>query len=199
MKMKLLLSYVMIVPFITIGSYSWAQTEEDIGTSDQMITPSNNRTIAPVNDSQITSTIKDKFSNDNTLSNATLNVNTNKGVVNLSGNVDTVDQLSTATQIAQSTPGVVDVESSNVKVNNGSNRPFSDSLITAKIKGLFIQKKLFTDKDIAAMSISVETNNGVVSLSGTASNVEQIDNAIKIARSVKNVKAVKSTVTLKSN
>ena len=71
-----------------------------------------------------------------------------------------------------------------------------DTTITAKVKSLFMQKKIFGDKDIAAITISVETNNGVVSLSGTADNQAQIDNAIKIAKSVKGVKDVKSTVTV---
>jgi len=53
---------------------------------------------------------------------------------------------------------------------------------------------MFGDKDIAAFTIQAETNNGIVSLSGTADNQEQIQNAIKIAKKIKGVKEVKSTV-----
>jgi len=61
---------------------------------------------------------------------------------------------------------------------------------------MFIQQKLFGDKDVAAISIIVETNDGVVSLSGTADNQHQINNAIKIAKSIKGVKEVKSIVKI---
>jgi hyperosmotically inducible protein len=67
------------------------------------------------------------------------------------------------------------------------------------VKGMFIQEKLFGDKDIAAITIKVETVDGVVSLSGTADNKQQADNAIKLAKSVKGVKDVKSTIEISTN
>jgi osmotically-inducible protein OsmY len=63
---------------------------------------------------------------------------------------------------------------------------------------MFIQKKLFGDKDIAAMSIKVETNNGTVTLSGEADNKEQVNNAISIAKSVTGVIQVKSSVSIQN-
>ncbi len=80
--------------------------------------------------------------------------------------------------------------------NETSSNLAEDSAITAKVKGMFVQKKLFGDKDIAAITISVETTDGKVLLSGTADNQEQIDNAIKIAKSIEGVKSVQSTVTI---
>ena len=155
--------------------------------------------IATVNynavDTDINSTVVSKLSSDKSLSGTTINVKTSKGIVSLSGNVDSDTQASAATEIAQSTPYVKDVNTKELTIK-GSQQPVADSIITAKIRGLFLQKKLFGDKDIAAMSISVETNNGTVSLSGTADNKKQIQNAIVIAKSITGVKEVNSSVTI---
>jgi osmotically-inducible protein OsmY len=46
------------------------------------------------------------------------------------------------------------------------------------------------------MSIHVETNNGIVYLSGTADSKKQADNAIAIAQSVEGVKKVESSIKI---
>ena len=79
-----------------------------------------------------------------------IKIKTVNGVVNLSGNVDSDTQANTATELAQSTAGVKDVDSSNLTIK-GSEHPVADAAITAKIKGMFIQQKLFGDKDISVM------------------------------------------------
>jgi len=148
-----------------------------------------------MSDSDITKTISNKISSESSLSGVKIVVETNDGNVALQGNVNSDSQASMVTEIAQSIDGVRDVDTSQLKVKS-SNQPFTDSFITAKIKGKFIQQKLFGDKDISAMNIIVETNNGVVTLSGTADDQNQIDNAIKIAKSVSGVKSVKSIIKL---
>jgi len=156
--------------------------------------------VVVMSDADITSNVKNKISATSSLSSSNIQVSTKDGVVKLSGKVDSIDQLTTVTELAQATTGVTDVDTSDVKITNEtatSNQPFTDTLITAKIKGMFVQKQLFSNTDISSMSISVETTNGVVSLSGTADNQTQIDNAIKIAKSIKGVTEVKSTVTVK--
>ena len=146
-------------------------------------------------DSGITSDVQSKIAAEDSLKDTTITVATKDGVVSLSGNVKSDAQAQTATQMAGSVSGAKDVDDSNLTVN-GSAHPVADAIITAKIKGIFIQQKLFGDKDIAAMSIGVETNNGVVTLSGTADSQTEIDNAIALAKAVKGVKEVQSTVTI---
>jgi len=94
------------------------------------------------------------------------------------------------------TSNIKDVDSSNSTVKE-SEHPFDDSLITAKVKGKFIQQKLFGSRDIAAITIEVETNNGVVALTGTADNQNQVNNAINIAKTVGGVKSVENMVHIK--
>ncbi|MDX1902494.1 MAG: BON domain-containing protein [Gammaproteobacteria bacterium] len=146
-------------------------------------------------DNQITSVVKDKIASDSSLSGAAIHVKSVQGVVTLSGNVESDTQAETVVQLAESTPNVKDVDTKQLTIK-GSKHPMDDALITAKIKGTFLREKIFGDKDIASMTINVETNNGVVSLSGTADNQSQIDTAKSIASSTKGVKGVKSTVEI---
>lgn len=81
---------------------------------------------------------------------------------------------------------------------NGDNAR-SDTAITADVKAKFVKEKLFGDVDISAMSISVETDKGVVHLTGTADNKTQIKNAEKLAKSVEGVKKVVNEVKVKKD
>jgi osmotically-inducible protein OsmY len=78
-----------------------------------------------------------------------------------------------------------------------SNQLWTDTEITTKVKSKFISDDLFSSKDVAAMTIHVETINGVVHLTGTAKNATQAENAVKIAKSVEGVKHVVSKVVVK--
>ena len=67
-----------------------------------------------------------------------------------------------------------------------------DTGITTAVKAKFIE-----DKTVAASSISVETLNGTVQLSGFAkSNTEKMQ-AERIARDVKNVKSVRNDIVVR--
>lgn len=98
-------------------------------------------------------------------------------------------------QLAESVDGVRDVDTEKLKIKE-SKHPMDDAYITAKVKGLFIQHDLFSDEDVATMPVSVETNNGIVYLSGTVDNEEQLKNAIKIAKTVKGVNKVESRLVV---
>jgi hypothetical protein len=67
-----------------------------------------------------------------------------------------------------------------------------DSAITAKVKSAFM-----ADREVSALNIKVETNNGVVQLSGFASSRQEIDQAIKLARNIQGVKSVENNIQLK--
>jgi len=146
-------------------------------------------------DNNINNSIISKLSADQSLAGTNISVKTDQGIVSLTGNVDSDTQAAAATQIAQSTLHVKDVHTNDLTIK-GSQHIVADTIISAKVRGMFIQKKLFGDKDVAAISINIETNNGTVSLSGTADNKKEIDNAIIIAKSVSGVKSVNSSVTV---
>lgn len=64
-----------------------------------------------------------------------------------------------------------------------------DSWITSKVK-----TEMIADKAVKAHNITVNTNNGVVTLSGTAGTVQESTKAVEIARSVKGVTAVENDI-----
>ena len=67
-----------------------------------------------------------------------------------------------------------------------------DAAITTSVKAKFVE-----DKTVSAMSISVETLNGTVQLSGFAkSNAEKMQ-AENIARGVKNVRGVRNDIVIR--
>ena len=150
----------------------------------------------PIADSVIIAKIEAKIAMDQSLSIFKLNLDVTNGIVTITGNVNSDSDASAAIEIAQSTDGVKDVDASKLVIKHSS-RPFADMAITAKVKGKFMEQKLFTDKDISALGISVETINGVVHLDGTVDNSLQADNAVKIAKSVSGVKSVESRIKIK--
>ncbi len=189
MRIRHSIGFLTILLLISGQSLAQTATQESMQNNEM-------RTLhapAMVDDTAITAQIKNKIASESSLSHSEITVMTNKGVVVLTGTVDTNEQANRVVEIAQATAGVHDVDTTHLAVKD-STQPMTDMFITAKVKGKFIQEKLFGDKDIAVMSISVETKDGVVFLTGTADTKEQADNAVKIAKSVSGVKKVESSV-----
>ena len=68
----------------------------------------------------------------------------------------------------------------------------ADARVTAAIKG-----KLVASKDLSAMSISVNTTGGIVTLSGTVPTAEDISKAMLLAMETDGVTEVVSTLQVK--
>jgi osmotically-inducible protein OsmY len=67
-----------------------------------------------------------------------------------------------------------------------------DSVITAKVKTLLAE-----DNFLKSFQISVETNKGIVRLSGSVKSRKAVDKAGQIARGVQGVKSVKNNLIVK--
>lgn len=152
-----------------------------------------NDTANVLKDTAISTQINAKIALDKNLSQYDIEVNSNNGNVTLAGTVNSDSEASSLIQLAASTAGVKSVNATKLTVKS-SDQPFSDMAITTKVKTKFLEEKLFGEKNVPMTSISVETKNGVVYLSGTADNANQIQTAIKLAGSVSGVSRVESTV-----
>jgi len=73
----------------------------------------------------------------------------------------------------------------------------ADATADARITGA-IKAKLVADRDLSALSISVNTTAGRVTLSGTVSSTENIQKAITLAMDTQGVKEVVSTLQVKN-
>ena len=69
----------------------------------------------------------------------------------------------------------------------------ADARITAAIKAKYV-----AEPNVSALSISVSTTDGVVTLSGSANSPEEIAKAMRIALDVEGAREVISTIQLKS-
>lgn len=67
-----------------------------------------------------------------------------------------------------------------------------DTAITTAVKAKFVE-----DKTVSALSISVETLNGTVQLSGFAKSSAEKAQAEALARGVKNVRAVRNDIAVR--
>lgn len=63
-----------------------------------------------------------------------------------------------------------------------SDQPINDTWITTKVKS-----SLLADSDVSGLDVSVETTNGVVTLSGDVDSQAQIDRAVQIASDIDGV------------
>ena len=83
---------------------------------------------------------------------------------------------------------------SNCCVQSQSEENSSDWSITTKVKAAIMSD---TSISGSAHFVSVSTNNGVVTLTGSVSSREDRDRIVKIARNVRGVKSVDNQMTLK--
>ena len=68
-----------------------------------------------------------------------------------------------------------------------------DSVLTTKVKAA-----LLAEKNLKSLDISVESTDGVVTLSGDVVSSAQIKQAVDVAKHVKGVKDVHNSLTLKT-
>jgi len=73
-----------------------------------------------------------------------------------------------------------------------ASQAMSDTMITAKVKA-----DMAADKTVTAMDVHVETQQGVVMLSGFVPTKAEADRAVQLAKGVKGVSDVKSSIQVK--
>lgn len=74
----------------------------------------------------------------------------------------------------------------------GTGEYVDDSVLTAKVKA-----EIFNDPSLKSAEINVETFKGVVQLSGFVNSRQDINQAVRVARSVKGVTSVKNDMRIK--
>ena len=144
-----------------------------------------------LNDTKIKLTIINKFHDDdviNTLNSLDLSIECYRGNVYLVGEYDTPVQKMRAIKIAKSIEGVKRVTSYLLPKNKSDVCGIDENLmIMGRVKA-----KLIGDKDIWARNIDVKSVQCNVVLYGLVSSKNNINKAIKHAKSVKGVRTVTS-------
>lgn len=138
-------------------------------------------------DAGITSKVKTKLAADPELTNLrTIDVDTNERVVRLSGHVDTYAEKAEAEKLARNTEGVKEVDNE-IEVRDGRTlgQGIDDSVITSKIKA-----KLAADGKMNPFNVDVDTDHGIVTLTGRVKTTSDKSAAEALARETTGVREV---------
>jgi len=159
-----------------------------------------------MNDTGITAQVKARLASDARTQASDISVETNNGVVTLSGTVADADAKSAAEELARNVPEVAGVNNQIAAPNaidemaagaeqaaDKAGAVIDDSWITTKVK-----TALLSDALTKGTQISVDTLQGVVTLSGTVATDAERSRAVEIAQSTEGVARVESAaLTLK--
>jgi hyperosmotically inducible protein len=122
-------------------------------------------------------------------------VETYKGVVLLSGFVETQKQKDDAGKAAAGVSGAKTVHNAlAIQPETKMGAKLDDTVTTSKVKAA-----LMDDKDVKSGQINVETKNGVVSLGGFVSGQKVKTRAVEVAKGVSGVKSVVDAMYVKPN
>lgn len=147
-----------------------------------------------LDDSYLTAKTKIALFADSRVKGRQINVETKKGLVMLRGKVDSDEAKNAAAEIAKGIDGVKKVKNE-LQVVAPSKRDAvedKDDVITDRVK-----KQIAKDSQLKKADIGVQTNAGVVSLTGEVPNVATSARASWIAWKVTGVKSVKNDLTVK--
>ena len=148
-----------------------------------------------MDDSGITAKVKSALVDAKDIKSNDISVNTSKGVVTLNGFVSSQDQAERAVTLAKGVEGVKSV-SDKLHVKDSTKSSVkgyaSDTAITSEVKA-----KLLADDLVPSRNVKVETQDGLVQLSGTVKTKAQSDRAESVASAIEGVKSVKNDLKTK--
>ncbi len=144
-----------------------------------------------VDDTVITTKVKAAILGEDSLKSTEINVETFKGIVQLSGFVSSSADENKAVELARSVKGVKSVKD-DMRLREGSGQYIDDTVITSKVKAAILG-----ESSLKSTEINVETFNGIVQLSGFVTSSANKSKAVELARSVKGVKSVKDDMRIK--
>ena len=144
-------------------------------------------------DSAITTQVKSKLAVGPETDSLKINVETNNGMVTLTGTVPTQAEKAQAEQIARNTEGVTRVinnitVASNSTGENGAGVAAEDLMILSKIRARYVAEGIVGAK--------VEVKDGVVTLKGNVKNAQSKVRAESIARATSGVKNVDNLIVV---
>jgi osmotically-inducible protein OsmY len=155
-------------------------------------------------DAGITTAVKSRFASDDTVKAYQIDVDTNGGVVTLTGAVETPDAKEQAISLAHDTEGVVDVVD-HLTVNPSAGLAddvegtmssvadaASDAAVTAAVKS-----KMLADTSVGGLQVNVDTRDGVVTLTGTVASAAERDRALALARDTDGVLKVQDQLVVR--
>jgi hyperosmotically inducible periplasmic protein len=148
----------------------------------------------PINDTWLTAKTKIALAADSRVKGRQIDVETTQGVVLLRGKVDSDAAKQASAEIAKMLDGVKSVKNDLEVVAPAAREAVGDKddAITTHVK-----EQIAKDTHLKKANIAVQTNAGVVSLTGEVRDLMTSGNASWTARQVAGVKSVKNDLTVK--
>jgi hyperosmotically inducible protein len=144
-------------------------------------------------DAVIAATIKAALLDNRNTSGTRINVDSYRGVVQLSGFARSEGEKAAATRVAEGVAGVEKVLNSvAVAPATSMGTKLEDSLITGKVKAA-----LMDAADVKSLQINVETRDGVTQLAGFVATAAMKDKAGQITAGIDGVKRVDNVLVVK--
>ena len=171
---------LLIVVALMVGACSATRTQESPGEV--------------IDDSTLTAKVKTALIADPVTKAGDINVETYRGVVQLGGFVDSAAEKSKATEVARSVTGVKEVRN-DLRVSSDQatvGQVVDDGLITSQVKA-----KLVEDSTTKAYQVNVESQKGVVQLTGFVDSNAAKSRAGELAKSVGGVTAVRNDLEIR--
>ncbi len=180
---------------ITLLALSMGCSPKPSESATASMPPVANSTIGnEIDDSVITTSVKAALLAEESVKSIDFKIETNKGVVQISGFINDNAQIDRAVAVAQAVSGVKEVQNRMMlKTGNttmGSN--VDDTVITSRVKAA-----LLADSTAKSLDISVETRKGDVMLSGFVASKSQISLAERLAAKQEGVKTVRNELSVK--
>lgn len=159
-------------------------------------------------DAGITTAVKTKLAADDTVKAYQIDVDTRDHVVTLTGEVQTSVAKDQALKLARETDGVRDVvdqlkvaetaPTTGMIERGGEAAGTAGGIMTDAAITSAVKSKLLGDTSVGGLNINVDTNDGVVTLSGRVSTQAEADQAAKLARETQGVKNVVTKLRISS-
>lgn len=146
-----------------------------------------------VDDNTVNASVKAKLVETKGVPSMQVNVETYKGIVLLSGFVESQAQKDAAGAAAKSVSGVKKVHNAiGIHADTSMGTKLDDTVITGKVKAA-----LMDDADVKSGQINVETKGGIVQLGGFVTGEKMQKRAIELAKGVSGVKSVVDAMYVK--
>ncbi|HEX5651202.1 MAG TPA: BON domain-containing protein [Steroidobacteraceae bacterium] len=170
----------LVIVALALGACSATRTQQSAGEV--------------VDDSVLTAKVKTALIEDPVTKAGQIDVETYRGVVQLAGVVDSQEAKARAVELARAVSGVQEVRN-DLRVGDADQsvgQTVDDGVITTQVKA-----KLIADSRTDAYKINVDTQGGVVQLSGFVDNDEAKRTAGEVARSVSGVRDVDNDLEIR--
>jgi hyperosmotically inducible periplasmic protein len=148
-----------------------------------------------MDDNTVNASVKAALIGNKTTKAHDINVETYKGVVQLSGFVETAAQKDEAGKVAAGVDGVRSVSNNpSIGGNTSMGTKLDDTVTTGKVKAA-----LMDASDVKSGQINVETKAGIVQLSGFVNSTAMKEKAGTVAAGVSGVKDVQNALIVRTN